>query len=81
MCIYISDIKVTVEYCQSPNNYRLKIDEGQWIDVEATLKDTERGLQLTTIINGKNSTVGLLMFDQQIHLYDEVNFKYFIIIV
>lgn len=64
------DLKVRVEYC-THNNYRVQINDGQWYDVEAMLNETDRGLQLITTMNGQRSKVGLLMFEQQIHLYDE----------
>ncbi|KAI5635366.1 carbamoyl-phosphate synthase L chain, ATP binding domain-containing protein [Phthorimaea operculella] len=65
------DTKVTVEYGSAPNSYRVQVDDGAWHDVEASLNQSELGLRLTTLIGDKRSNVGLLTYDQEVHVYDE----------
>ncbi|CAH2068718.1 unnamed protein product, partial [Iphiclides podalirius] len=65
------DVKVIVEYDSEPNTYRVQVDDGEWRRVEAYLKSTEQGLRLITRVEDRTSNVGLLTYDQEVHIYDE----------
>nr|XP_049697766.1 methylcrotonoyl-CoA carboxylase subunit alpha, mitochondrial [Helicoverpa armigera] len=65
------DFTVTVQYERTPNTYRVKVKDGEWKQVEASLQSTDRGLRLHTTIGDKRTNVGLLTHEQQIHVYDE----------
>ncbi|XP_059049285.1 methylcrotonoyl-CoA carboxylase subunit alpha, mitochondrial [Achroia grisella] len=65
------DIKITVEYDSAPNSYKVQVNDGQWQQVEALLRNTELGLQLTTRIGDVTSNVGLLTYADELHVYDE----------
>lgn len=67
-----ADLTVTVEHELSPNFYRVKVNDGEWRQVEASLQTTEKGLRLNTLIGDKKSNVGILTHEQQVHVYDEV---------
>ncbi|XP_052753757.1 methylcrotonoyl-CoA carboxylase subunit alpha, mitochondrial isoform X2 [Galleria mellonella] len=66
------DLKVTIEYETAPNSYRVQVNDGEWQQIEATLRDTELGLRLITRIGDRTSNVGLLTYEDQVHVYDEV---------
>lgn len=70
---YFTDLKVTVEYDSAPNTYRVQVNDGEWKRVEASLKNTEQGLQLNTLVGDRTSSVGLLTFEDEVHIYDEVS--------
>ncbi|KAF9415225.1 hypothetical protein HW555_007101 [Spodoptera exigua] len=65
------DLKVTVKYESAPNSYSVKVNDGEWRQVEASLQTTEKGLRLNTLIGDKKTNVGLLTYDQEVHVYDE----------
>lgn len=65
------DLKVTVKYESAPNTYSVRVNDGEWRQVEASLQTTEKGLRLNTLIGDKKTNVGLLTHDQQVHVYDE----------
>ncbi|KAL4715233.1 hypothetical protein ACJJTC_007815 [Scirpophaga incertulas] len=65
------DLKVTVEYGNSANTFKVQVDGGSWKDVEASLRDFEHGLLLTTFTAGKTSYLGLLTHENEVHIYDE----------
>ncbi|XP_068628286.1 methylcrotonoyl-CoA carboxylase subunit alpha, mitochondrial [Battus philenor] len=65
------DTKVHVEYESSPNTYKVKVNDGEWRQVEANLKSTDKGLRLITKIDDKTSNVGVLTYEQEVHVYDE----------
>ncbi|XP_026726113.1 methylcrotonoyl-CoA carboxylase subunit alpha, mitochondrial [Trichoplusia ni] len=65
------DITVTVKYEQTPNTYQVKVNDGEWLQVEASLQNSESGLRLNTLIGDKRSNVGLLTHEEQVHIYDE----------
>ncbi|XP_022823307.1 methylcrotonoyl-CoA carboxylase subunit alpha, mitochondrial [Spodoptera litura] len=65
------DLKVTVKYESAPNTYSVKVNDGEWRQVEASLQTTEKGLRLNTLIGDKKTNVGLLTHDTQVHVYDE----------
>ncbi|CAH0600281.1 unnamed protein product [Chrysodeixis includens] len=65
------DITVTVKYEQTPNTYQVKVNDGEWLQVEASLQDSDTGLRLNTLIGDKRSNVGLLTHEEQVHIYDE----------
>lgn len=64
-------MKVAVEYMKL-NEYRVRVDDGAWQQVEASLSQDARGVRLTTTVDGERRTVGLLTHQNQIHVYDEV---------
>lgn len=64
------DITVAVEHV-GPKLYRVKVGDGEWQEAEAWLSESERGAQLTTVAGGRRSTVGLLAFEDQLHVYDK----------
>ncbi|KAG7304478.1 hypothetical protein JYU34_011423 [Plutella xylostella] len=64
------DMKVTIEYLQE-DKFRIQVNDGSWHEVEASLRWTDAGLRLTTTIEGKRETVGVLTHEEQVHLYDE----------
>ncbi|XP_026323675.1 methylcrotonoyl-CoA carboxylase subunit alpha, mitochondrial isoform X2 [Hyposmocoma kahamanoa] len=66
-----TDINVTIEYGRTPNAYRVQVDNGAWLDVEASLQESQQGLRLVSLIGDQISNVGLLYYDQQVHVYDE----------
>ncbi|KAM3966461.1 methylcrotonoyl-CoA carboxylase 1 [Aphomia sociella] len=65
------DLKVTIEYGSSCNTYRIQVDDGEWQQVEAVLRNTDAGLRLTTRIGDKTSNVGVLTYEDEVHVYDE----------
>ncbi|CAG4923342.1 unnamed protein product [Colias eurytheme] len=65
------DIKVTVQYENTPNAYQVCVNDGEWQKAEASIKQTQEGLRLITKINDKTSNVGLLTYDREVHVYDE----------
>ncbi|CAB3237338.1 unnamed protein product [Arctia plantaginis] len=65
------DLSVTVENTSKHNTYRVQVNDGEMYEVEASLQHTEKGLRLNTLIGDKKSNVGLLTYDQQVHVYDE----------
>ncbi|XP_045506073.1 methylcrotonoyl-CoA carboxylase subunit alpha, mitochondrial [Colias croceus] len=65
------DIKVTVQYENTPNAYQVRVNDGEWQKAEASIKQTQEGLRLITKINDKTSNVGLLTYDREVHVYDE----------
>ncbi|KAF9814229.1 hypothetical protein SFRURICE_019504 [Spodoptera frugiperda] len=65
------DLKVTVKYESAPNTYSVRVNDGEWRQVEASLQTTEKGLRLNTLIGDKKTNVGLLTHDQEVHVYDE----------
>ncbi|XP_072934807.1 methylcrotonoyl-CoA carboxylase subunit alpha, mitochondrial-like [Epargyreus clarus] len=64
-------IKVTVQYQDAPNTYLVKVNDGEWRQVEGSVVTTEQGLRLITKLGDKTSNVGLLIYDQEVHVYDE----------
>lgn len=64
------DLSVTIEHT-SRNSYRVQVNNGAWHEVEASIRRTERGLRLNTLVGDKKSEVGLLTHEQQVHVYDE----------
>ncbi|XP_028159495.1 methylcrotonoyl-CoA carboxylase subunit alpha, mitochondrial [Ostrinia furnacalis] len=65
------DLKVTVEYGSAPNTYKVQVNDGEWKQVEASLSNNEQGLQLYTLLGDKTTKVGLLTFENEVHMYDE----------
>lgn len=65
------DHKITIQYLSTPNTYSVKVNGGEWKNVEANLKTTDKGLRLKTVIEDKTCDVGLLTYQQQVHVYDE----------
>ncbi|CAG5017585.1 unnamed protein product [Parnassius apollo] len=65
------DIKVNIEYDSTPNTYKVQVDDGEWKQVEASLKHTDQGLRLIIKVDDKTSNVGLLTYAQEVHIYDE----------
>ncbi|KAL4719136.1 hypothetical protein ACJJTC_016246, partial [Scirpophaga incertulas] len=65
------ELKVTVEYGNSANTFKVQVDGGSWKDIEASLRDFEHGLLLTTFTAGKTSYLGLLTHENEVHIYDE----------
>ncbi|XP_072935924.1 methylcrotonoyl-CoA carboxylase subunit alpha, mitochondrial [Epargyreus clarus] len=65
------EIKVTVQYQDAPNTYLVKVNDGEWRQVEGRVVTTEQGLRLITKLGDKTSNVGLLIYDQEVHVYDE----------
>lgn len=70
--LLFADLTVTVQHERIPNTYRIKVEDGEWREVEASLEASERGLRLNTLIGDKKSNVGLLTHEHQVHVYDEV---------
>ena len=66
------DTKVAVTYDSAPNTYQVQVNDGNVKIVEAYVKLNEQGLRLITKIGEKTSNVGLLTFDHEVHVYDEV---------
>ncbi|XP_047539548.1 methylcrotonoyl-CoA carboxylase subunit alpha, mitochondrial isoform X2 [Vanessa atalanta] len=66
-----TDINVTVKFESTPNTYLVKVNDGQFIPVEAHVQTTEQGLRLITKIGDKTSNVGLLTHENEVHVYDE----------
>ncbi|RVE50551.1 hypothetical protein evm_004778 [Chilo suppressalis] len=66
-----TELKVTVQYDVTPKTYQVQINGGEWKRVEASLKETDMGVQLDTTISDKRRSVGLLTHENQVHIYDE----------
>ncbi|XP_075982161.1 methylcrotonoyl-CoA carboxylase 1 [Anticarsia gemmatalis] len=64
------DLSVSVEHT-GPDTYKVRVKDGPWHDVQASLQSTPRGLRLHALIGDKNTNVGLLTHEQQVHVYDE----------
>ncbi|KAG6462094.1 hypothetical protein O3G_MSEX013049 [Manduca sexta] len=65
------DLTVIVQYENMPNKFRVKVNNGEWKSVEASLSNTETGLRLNALIGDKRTNVGLLTHEQQVHVYSE----------
>ncbi|CAK1548485.1 unnamed protein product [Leptosia nina] len=65
------DVKVALQFESTPNTYLVRVNDGEWKKAEASLKQSENGLRLITKLDDKTSNVGLLTYDQEVHVYDE----------
>ncbi|XP_037300393.1 methylcrotonoyl-CoA carboxylase subunit alpha, mitochondrial [Manduca sexta] len=65
------DLTVIVQYENTPNKFKVKVNNGEWKSVEASLSNTETGLRLNALIGDKRTNVGLLTHEQQVHVYSE----------
>ncbi|GBP63351.1 Methylcrotonoyl-CoA carboxylase subunit alpha, mitochondrial [Eumeta japonica] len=63
------EIKVEVEYKNSKNDYRVRVEGAGWMDVYATFDSTNNSL--TTSLGGRRSSVNVMFFKDQVHLCDE----------
>ncbi|XP_004924681.1 methylcrotonoyl-CoA carboxylase subunit alpha, mitochondrial [Bombyx mori] len=73
------DFTVTVQYTDVPNTYRVQVGDGEWRSVEAYLSSNDKGLRLNALIDDKISNIGLLTYEQQVHVYDETGQTVFVI--
>lgn len=72
---------MAVTYDSAPNTYKVQVNDGDVKSVEAYVKFNEQGLRLITKVGDKTSNVGLLTYDHEVHVYDEVIYSFFFLLV